>query len=189
MKNIKEQFIKLCQQYQVIKFGDFTLKSGVKSNYFFNAGLFNDGASHAAVGEIYAAAIMEYNIDFDILFGPAYKGIPIGTATSIYLNNNFNKNTKVSFSRKEVKNHGEGGEIIGAEIKGKKVLIIDDVLSRGTALKESLDLIKKYEAEPVGLIIGLDRQEIIEDNLTAKQILERDIGLPIYSIIAKTDLV
>lgn len=189
--NIKEQFIKLSLKYQALKYGDFTLKSGKSSGYFFNAGEFNDGYSLMMIGEYLAHLIKFYNIKFDILFGPAYKGIPLVTAAAMQLELIYNINSSVTFSRKEMKKHGEKGQLIGdVNLKDKKVLIIDDVLSYGTAFKESLNLITQHGGKITSLVTLLNREEIINDfeSITAAEDLQKIYDIEIFSIIKKADL-
>src|SRR5580692_13151599 len=151
-------FIDLCVRLGVLRFGSFTLKSGRESPYFFNAGLFSTGAAIAAVGRAYAAAVSASNIEFDMLFGPAYKGIPLVTITAAALAEHAGRNTPFAFNRKETKDHGEGGNIIGSPLSGG-VLIVDDVITAGTAIRESIDIIKNAGAKPAGVLLALDRHE------------------------------
>ncbi|HMH87352.1 MAG TPA: orotate phosphoribosyltransferase, partial [Steroidobacteraceae bacterium] len=154
----QSEFIDLCVQLGVLRFGSFTLKSGRESPYFFNAGLFNTGAAIAAVGRAYSAAIAASDLKFDMLFGPAYKGIPLVTITAAALAERHSRNTPFAFNRKEAKEHGEGGKIVGAPLQGR-VLIVDDVITAGTAIRESLDIIRGAGATPAGVLLALDRQE------------------------------
>ena len=151
-------FIELCLQLGVLRFGEFKLKSGRLSPYFFNAGLFNTGRAIAELGRHYAQAVMDSNFSFDMLFGPAYKGIPLVTATASALADQHRRDLPWAFNRKEAKDHGEGGNIVGAPLKGK-VLIVDDVITAGTAIRESIDIIRAAGAEPAGIVLALDRQE------------------------------
>lgn len=188
MQDYQKQFIELALSKNVLKFGEFTLKSGRKSPYFFNTGLFDSGYDLAQLGRCYAQTIINNKISFDLLFGPAYKGIPLVSTTSVALAEHHNLNTPYSFNRKEKKDHGEGGNIVGSALHGK-VLIIDDVISAGTAIRESIDIIKDNGAEPCGVLIALDRQERGKGELSAVQEVERDYGIPVYSIIKLEDLV
>ncbi|MBD3652536.1 orotate phosphoribosyltransferase [Kangiella sp.] len=188
MQDYQKQFIELALSKNVLKFGEFTLKSGRQSPYFFNTGLFDSGYDLAQLGRCYAQTIVDQNISFDLLFGPAYKGIPLVSTTSVALAEHHNINTPYSFNRKEKKDHGEGGNIVGSALHGK-VLIIDDVISAGTAIRESINIIKDNGAEPCGVLIALDRQERGQGELSAVQEVERDYGIPVYSIIKLDDLV
>ena len=182
MQNYQQEFIEFALRIGVLRFGEFTLKSGRKSPYFFNAGLFNSGSSLAQLGRYYAQTIVDSGISFDVLYGPAYKGIPLAAATAIALADHHGRNTPYAFNRKEAKDHGEGGTIVGAPLKGK-VLIIDDVISAGTSVRESIDIIKAHEAQPAGVVIALDRQEKGKGDTSAIQEVEQDYGLPVASII------
>ncbi|HEY9032225.1 MAG TPA: orotate phosphoribosyltransferase [Kangiella sp.] len=188
MQDYQKQFIELALSKNVLKFGEFTLKSGRLSPYFFNTGLFDSGYDLAQLGRCYAQTIVDQKISFDLLFGPAYKGIPLVSTTSVALSEHHNINTPYSFNRKEKKDHGEGGNIVGSTLHGK-VLIIDDVISAGTAIRESIDIIKESGAEPCGVLIALDRQERGQGELSAVQEVERDYGIPVYSIIKLADLI
>ena len=170
----------------VLRFGSFTTKAGRISPYFFNAGLFNDGAALQRVGQFYAKAILDSGIAFDQLFGPAYKGIPLVTAAAVALAEN-GRNVPISFNRKEPKDHGEGGVIIGAPLAGR-VLIVDDVISAGTSVRESVDLIRAGGGSPCGVVIALDRMERGQGVLSAVQEVQRDFGLPVASIATLDDL-
>jgi orotate phosphoribosyltransferase len=182
MKHFQTQFLDFATSEDILSFGEFTLKSGRKSPYFFNAGLFNSGASLAQVGRSYAAAIAEANLDFDVLFGPAYKGIPLVSSTAIALSQDFGINKPYCFNRKEAKDHGEGGNIVGAKLAGK-VLIIDDVITAGTAIREVMGLIEEAGAEATGVVVALDRQEKGKGELSAIQEIETDYDMPVISII------
>lgn len=182
MKHFQTQFLDFVTSENILSFGEFTLKSGRKSPYFFNAGLFNSGASLAQVGRSYAAAIAEANLEFDVLFGPAYKGIPLVATTAIALSQDFGINKPYCFNRKEAKDHGEGGNIVGAPLAGK-VLIVDDVITAGTAIREVMDLIDEAGAEATGVVVALDRQEKGQGELSAIQEIETDYDIPIVSII------
>jgi orotate phosphoribosyltransferase len=181
-------FIDLALRREALRFGRFTLKSGRESPYFFNAGLFNDGESLAILGSCYAAAISACGIGFEMLFGPAYKGIPLATATAVALQREHARNVAYAFNRKETKEHGEGGRIVGAPLAGR-VLVVDDVITAGTAARESLDLIRAAGATPVALALALDRQERGQGELSAVQELERGQGIRCVSIITLTELI
>jgi len=188
MQQYQLTFIDLVLRRQALRFGRFTLKSGRESPYFFNAGLFSDGESLAAVGSCYAAAIVSAGLAFDMLFGPAYKGIPLVTATAIALSVEHGLNVPYAFNRKEAKDHGEGGGIVGAPVRGR-VLIIDDVISAGTAVRESLGFIRGAAAQPAGVALALDRQERGQGPLSAVQEVEQTEGLRCVSIITLADLI
>lgn len=185
MKN--QEFLQFAIENQVLKFGEFTLKSGRLSPYFFNAGLFNTGQSILRLGEFYAKTIVASGIEFDVLFGPAYKGISLAAVTSACLFKHHNTNIGFAFNRKEAKDHGEGGTVVGAELKGR-VLIIDDVITAGTSVRESVDLIKANDAILAGVIISLDRQEKGETDLSAIQEIEHNYKVPVLSIVNLQDL-
>ena len=187
MENYKQQFIEFALARQVLKFGEFTLKSGRVSPYFFNAGLFNQGADLARLGEFYAAAFQDAGLKYDMIFGPAYKGIPIATAVSIALFNRFDINKPVCFNRKETKDHGEGGNLIGSPLRGK-VLLVDDVITAGTAIRESMQIIQANEAQLSAVLIALNRQERGNGELSAIQEVERDYQCDVLSIIDFADL-
>ncbi|MAM69919.1 MAG: orotate phosphoribosyltransferase [Gammaproteobacteria bacterium] len=182
MKHFQTEFLDFVTEENILRFGEFTLKSGRKSPYFFNAGLFSSGASLSQVGSAYAAAIADAEVDFDVLFGPAYKGIPLVSASAIALAQAYSTNKPYCFNRKEAKDHGEGGNIVGAELEGR-VLIIDDVITAGTAIREVVDLITDAGAEAVGVVVALDRQEKGQGELSAIQEIEADYGIPVLSII------
>lgn len=187
----KSEFIRLCLDQSVLRFGRFTLKSGRESPYFFNAGLFSGGRAIAALGRAYAAAIVaaraQGRLQFDVLFGPAYKGIPLVTATAAALADHHGLDLPFCFNRKEAKDHGEGGNIVGAPLAGR-VLIIDDVMTAGTAIRESVALIQAAGATPAGVVIALDRQERGQGALSAVQEVEAT-GLPVVSILSLADLI
>lgn len=187
MKPYQHEFIEFAIQTGVLRFGSFTLKSGRISPYFFNSGLFNSGASLARLGRFYAQAIADSQVDYDILFGPAYKGIPLASTTVIALADHHQRDVPYVFNRKEVKDHGEGGQLVGAELKGN-ILIIDDVISAGTSVRESVDIINAAGAKPAGVIIALDRQERGQDNRSAIQEVEAEHHIPVISIICLNDL-
>ena len=182
MKAYQRQFIQLAIDYQALCFGDFTLKSGRVSPYFFNAGLFRSGAALAAVGRCYAAAVEQAQIPFDVLFGPAYKGIPLVTATAVALSDSGGAEAPLAFNRKEAKAHGEGGVLVGTPLQGK-VLIVDDVITAGTAVREVMAMIQAAGAEPAGVLIGLDRRERGQGKLSAVQEVEQEYGIPVISIV------
>ena len=187
MHPYQKEFLDFAIEQQVIRFGEFTLKSGRKSPYFFNAGLFKTGEAMSKLGRFYAQAIANSGVDFDLLFGPAYKGIPLATATSIALNDQHGINTPWCFNRKEVKDHGEGGNMVGAPLEGK-ALIIDDVITAGTAVREVMDIIHQSSAKPAAVIVAMDRQEKGKGELSAIQEVERDFGIPVLSIVTLADL-
>ncbi len=181
-------FIDLCVRLGVLRFGSFTLKSGRESPYFFNAGLFNSGAAIGAVGRAYAAALQASGLEFDMLFGPAYKGIPLVTVTAAALAEQAGRNLPFAFNRKEAKDHGEGGSIIGSPLKGR-VLIVDDVITAGTAIRESIDMIKAAGAQAAGVLLALDRQERApESRLSAVQEVRSEFGIPVITVIDLDDL-
>lgn len=186
--SISQDFIKLALKKQVLRFGEFTLKSGRVSPYFFNAGLFDDGESLTLLGEYYARSIEQSGLPFDMLYGPAYKGIPIATAIATAYYRLFNKNIPVAFNRKEAKDHGEGGVLIGAPLQGK-VLIVDDVVSAGTSVRESIDIINNNGATVAGISVALDRQEKGQGELSAIGELQKQYGLETVSIAALDDLI
>ena len=183
-------FIELCMKLGVLKFGSFRLKSGRDSPYFFNAGLFNTGAAIAAVGRAYAAALDAANVPFDMLFGPAYKGIPLVTVTAAALAETQHRSVGFAFNRKEIKDHGEGGRIVGGPLTGR-ILIVDDVVTAGTAIRESVDIIKSAGARPAGVLLALDRQERGSDSdsgLSAVQEVREQFGIPVIAVIGLEDL-
>lgn len=187
MKPYQHEFIEFALQTGVLRFGSFTLKSGRISPYFFNSGLFNSGASLARLGRFYAQAISESKLGYDVLFGPAYKGIPLAATTVVALADQYQRDVPYVFNRKEVKDHGEGGQLVGAELNGK-VLIIDDVISAGTSVRESVDIIKAENAQAAGVVIALDRQERGLDTRSAIQEVEEEHQIPVISIICLNDL-
>jgi orotate phosphoribosyltransferase len=182
MEQYQKDFVDFTLETGVLKFGEFTLKSGRISPYFFNAGLFNTGSHLSQLGNFYAQAIEASNLKFDVLFGPAYKGIPLAAATAIALNDNFNRNVPYSFNRKEAKDHGEGGSIVGHPLEGD-ILIIDDVITAGTAIREAQDIINANDANTKGVIVALDRQEKGKGDLSAIQEVEQIFGIRVLSII------
>jgi len=181
MQQYQRDFFDFAIRSKVLRFGEFTLKSGRVSPYFFNSGLFNDGAAIAELGRYYAAAILASGLEFDMLYGPAYKGIPLAIATVIALNDHHQRNVPYAFNRKEAKDHGEGGVIVGTPLQGR-VLVIDDVISAGTSVRESADIIRQADAELAGVAIALDRQERGQGKTSAIQEVERDYGIRVISI-------
>ena len=188
MQNYQKEFLDFAIDTGVLRFGEFTLKSGRVSPYFFNSGLFNTGASLARLGRYYAHAVLDSDIEFDVIYGPAYKGIPLASALAIALADHHNIDLPYCFNRKEAKDHGEGGIIVGAELKGR-VLIIDDVISAGTSVRESVDIIKAAGATPAGVVIALDRQERGKGETSAIQEVEKDYGLKVANIVCLENLV
>jgi orotate phosphoribosyltransferase len=184
----QQDFIDFAIQQQVLRFGEFTLKSGRVSPYFFNAGLFNTGEALVKLGHCYAEAIQRADLDFDVLFGPAYKGIPLAAATASTLASEHQRPTPFAFNRKEVKAHGEGGQLVGADLQGKKVLLIDDVITAGTAIREVLPQLKEAGARVTGVVIALDRQERGQGERSAIQEVEQDLGIPVTSIITLNNI-
>ena len=188
MKDYQIEFIEFALEKQVLKFGEFTLKSGRTSPYFFNAGLFNTGRDLARLGRFYAAALEDAAIEYDVLFGPAYKGIPIATTTAVALADHHDKDVPYCFNRKEKKAHGEGGTLVGSELKGK-IMLVDDVITAGTAIRESMEIIAQNGADLSGVLIALDRQEKGKAELSAIQEVERDFGTKVISIVKLADLI
>lgn len=182
MQKYQYDFIQLAIKHQALCFGEFTLKSGRTSPYFFNAGRFQTGSALAELGRYYAAAIKAANIDFDIVFGPAYKGIPLAATTAIALSDTYQQDLPYCYNRKEAKDHGEGGTLVGAPLQGK-VLIVDDVITAGTAVREVMSIIKSAGAQAAAVLIGLNRQEKGQGNLSAIQEVEQSFGIPVVSII------
>jgi orotate phosphoribosyltransferase len=182
MKGYQREFIGFAISAGVLRFGEFTLKSGRTSPYFFNAGLFNTGRHLAQLGRCYAQAITDSGIAFDVLFGPAYKGIPLAAAASIALADHHRHNVAWCFNRKEAKDHGEGGNLVGAGLNGK-VLVIDDVITAGTAIREAVEIISHAGAKLAGVVIALDRQERGQGPQSAIQEVEQSLGVPVISII------
>jgi len=189
MQDYQRQFIQLAMDSEVLRFGEFTLKSGRVSPYFFNAGLFNSGNALAELGRCYAQAIIDSGVEYDVLFGPAYKGIPVAAVTVMALATEHGIDMPYAFNRKEAKDHGEGGNIVGASLEGKRVLIIDDVITAGTAIREAVDIIKAQQAEPVGVLIALDRQEKGQGELSAVQEVERDFDMKVSNIVTMKNLI
>lgn len=188
MKAYQREFIELAMKKQVLKFGEFTLKSGRKSPYFFNAGLFNTGRDLALLGRFYAAALCDSGVQYDVLFGPAYKGIPIATTTAVALAEHHDLDMPYCFNRKEAKDHGEGGTLVGSPLSGR-IVVVDDVITAGTAIRESMEIIRQNNASLAGVMLSLDRQEKGKGELSAVQEVERDYGCQVFSIITLNDLI
>ncbi|HCG6695269.1 orotate phosphoribosyltransferase [Vibrio parahaemolyticus] len=188
MKAYQREFIEFALEKEVLKFGEFTLKSGRKSPYFFNAGLFNTGRDLACLGRFYAAALADSGIEFDVLFGPAYKGIPIATTTAVALADHHDIDTPYCFNRKEAKDHGEGGNLVGSALEGR-IMLVDDVITAGTAIRESMEIIKANGADLAGVLVAIDRQEKGKGELSAIQEVERDFGCAVISIVSLGDLI
>ncbi len=188
MKAYQRQFIEFALSKQVLKFGEFTLKSGRVSPYFFNAGLFNTGRDLALLGRFYAEALVDAGITFDVLFGPAYKGIPIATTTAVALAEHHDTDVPYCFNRKEAKDHGEGGNLVGSALQGR-IMLVDDVITAGTAIRESMGIIAANGATLAGVLIALDRQERGTGAISAIQEVERDYQCQVISIIALQDLI
>ena len=183
----KRRFIDFLIAQDVLKFGEFTLNSGRISPYFFNLGAVSDGAGFAELGRAYAQTIVDAGLEFDVLFGPAYKGIPIAVATATALAAQ-DVHVSVAYNRKEAKDHGEGGQLVGAEVTGR-VLLVDDVLTSGKAIRQSVDLIAQTDAEIVGTVIALDRAELVAGEVTAVEALADDLQAPIVSIASVADII
>jgi len=184
MHEYQREFIRFALDRNVLRFGEFTLKSGRKSPYFFNAGLFNDGGSLSRLGRFYAQALGHSDLpEVDVIFGPAYKGIPLAAVTAVALADSFDRDLPYCFNRKEAKDHGEGGTLVGAPLEGR-VLIIDDVITAGTAVREVMQIIQQAGATPAAVMIALDRQERGQGELSAIQEVERDFGIPVISIVS-----
>ena len=182
MKPFQKEFIEFAIAQNVLCFGSYTLKSGRISPYFFNSGLFNTGASLARLGESYASTILDSGVEFDVLYGPAYKGIPLVSAASIALSTKHQRDVPYCFNRKEAKDHGEGGNTVGAPLKGR-VLLLDDVISAGTSIRESIDIINASGAQLVGVVISIDRQERGQQDTSAIQEIEQQYNIPVISIV------
>ena len=188
MQAYKKEFLEIALELDVLRFGEFTLKSGRVSPYFFNAGLFNTGYAAAKLGRFYSAVIADSEVEFDMLFGPAYKGIPLVALTAASLAEHRDMDVSYAFNRKEAKAHGEGGTIIGAPLEGR-VFIVDDVITAGTAVREACKIITNAGAKVAGLVISLDRQEIGQDSRSAVQELEHSLRIPVFSIVQLEDLI
>lgn len=188
MQPHQRRFIDLALARSALRFGRFTLKSGRESPYFFNAGLFNDGEALALLGESYAAALQGSGLAYDMLFGPAYKGIPLVSSTAVSLASDHRRNVPWAFNRKEAKTHGEGGQIVGTPLSGR-VVIVDDVITAGTAVRESVELIRAAGAEPVAVLLALDRQERGQGERSAVQEVETEFGLRCISLITLAELI
>ncbi|MBA6336651.1 MULTISPECIES: orotate phosphoribosyltransferase [unclassified Colwellia] len=188
MKDYQREFIEFALAKEVLRFGEFTLKSGRTSPYFFNAGLFNTGGDLARLGRFYAQALVDSTIAFDLLFGPAYKGIPIATTTAVALADHHGMDMPYCFNRKEAKTHGEGGSLVGSPLQGK-IMLVDDVITAGTAIRESMEIIKAHGAQLSGVLIALDRQEKGQGELSAIQEVERDFGTEVIAIVTLADVV
>ncbi|WP_420064822.1 orotate phosphoribosyltransferase [Pectobacterium colocasium] len=188
MKAYQRQFIEFALSKQVLKFGEFTLKSGRISPYFFNAGLFNTGRDLALLGRFYAEALVDSGVEFDLLFGPAYKGIPIATTAAVALAEHHDRDLPYCFNRKEAKDHGEGGSLVGSPLQGR-VMLVDDVITAGTAIRESMAIISAHGATLAGVMIALDRQERGRADLSAIQEVERDYQCKVISIITLKELI
>ena len=188
MQDYQRSFIEFALQRQALRFGSFTLKSGRQSPYFFNTGVFDSGAALARLGEYYAAALLASGLPFDMLYGPAYKGIPLGAAVAISLCRDHGRDVPFCFNRKEAKDHGEGGNTLGAPLAGR-VVIVDDVISAGTSVNESVSIIRAAGAEPAGVMISLDRQERGQGTLSAAQEVEQRHAMPVLSIVTLADVV
>lgn len=188
MQDYQVEFIEFALERQVLRFGEFTLKSGRTSPYFFNAGLFNTGRDLAKLGQFYAQALVNAGIEYDLLFGPAYKGIPIATTTAVALADKHDIDKPYCFNRKEAKTHGEGGNLVGSALQGK-VMLVDDVITAGTAIRESMQIIQQNQASLAGVLIALDRQEKGTGELSAIQEVERDFNTQVVSIVSLADLI
>ena len=183
MQDYQREFIKFAIDQGVLRFGSFTLKSGRTSPYFFNAGLFNDGLALAKLGQFYAQALLDSKINCDVLFGPAYKGIPLASSTAVALADHHQINMPWCFNRKEAKTHGEGGTLVGSALQGN-VVIVDDVITAGTAIREVMEIIQQQGASAAGVLIALNRQERGKGELSAIQEVERDFKMPVVSIVS-----
>ena len=188
LQDFKAAFIEFALRNDVLLFGEFELKSGRVSPYFFNAGQFNRGAMLHELGGYYAAALMASGVEYDLLFGPAYKGIPLVTATAIALAERYKLDVPYVFNRKEVKAHGEGGQLVGADLAGR-VVIVDDVITAGTAIREVMELIGQFNAKATGAVVAIDRQERGNARLSAIQEIERDYGVQVVSIVKLDDII
>lgn len=187
MQAYQREFIRFAIERGVLRFGEFTLKSGRTSPYFFNAGLFSSGLALAKLGRFYAEAVQQSGLAFDVLFGPAYKGIPLAAATAVALAEHHERDVPWCFNRKEAKDHGEGGTLVGAPLQGN-ALIIDDVITAGTAIREVMQIIHAQNAQAAGVLIALNREERGQGALSAIQEVERDFGIPVISIVSLTQV-
>lgn len=187
MRSWKRDFIEFALNRQVLKFGSFSLKSGRQSPYFFNAGLLNTGNDLARLGQFYAKALVDSGMHFDMIFGPAYKGIPIATTTVVALATEYHRDVPYAFNRKEKKDHGEGGSLVGSPLSGQ-IVLVDDVITAGTAIRESMQFIQDSQAQLAGVVVSLDRQEKGKDELSAIQEIEHDYQCRIISLITLNDL-
>ncbi|BFM13915.1 orotate phosphoribosyltransferase [Maricurvus nonylphenolicus] len=188
MQQYQRDFIELAIKHEALCFGEFTLKSGRTSPYFFNAGKFQTGSALAALGRFYADAIVDAGLDYDVVFGPAYKGIPLAATTAVALADGHQQDKPYCFNRKEAKDHGEGGNLVGAPLDGK-ILIIDDVITAGTAVREVMSIIEAAGAKPAAVVIGLNRQEKGKGELSAIQEVEKEYGIPVVSIVKLDDII
>jgi len=188
MQPYQQDFLSFIIAHNILQFGDFTLKSGRKSPYFFDAGLFNTGKMLAQLGRYYAATIESSPLDFDVLFGPAYKGIPLVATTAIALAEHYQRDIPYSFNRKELKDHGEGGIIVGAPLKNRRVLLIDDVITAGTAIGEAVQIIQAKQAQLVGAVIAFNRQERGQGKRSAVEAIAQQYNIPIISILCLQDV-
>lgn len=189
MERFQQEFIELALHYEVLCFGEFTLKSGRVSPFFFNAGKFNSGKALASLGRCYADAIVKSSLEFDVLFGPAYKGIPLVSSVAIALAEHHQRDVPYGFNRKEQKSHGEGGSLVGADIRGKKVLIVDDVITAGTAIREVMTILEQQDARAAGVMLGLDRQEKGTGSKSAVQEVREQFQIPVVSVITLQTIV
>ena len=189
MEAYQKAFIEFAIKQDVLRFGEFTLKSGRTSPYFFNAGLFQTGGALGQLGRFYGEAIAKSSVDFDVLFGPAYKGIPIASAAAIALADHHDKDMPWCFNRKEAKAHGEGGTLVGAPLEGQRVLIIDDVITAGTAIREVMQILENVGAKPAGVVVALDRQERGKGNKSAIQEVEEEFSIPVLSVVNLAQLI
>lgn len=189
MKTYQKAFIDFCLQHDMMKFGSFQLKSGRISPYFFNAGAFNTGHALQKIGHFYAELIVDTGLAFDVIFGPAYKGVPLAVAASVVLSGRLSKVIPYCFNRKTLAANDDGAELMGASLSQKKVLIVDDVLTAGTAIRQSIELLKRHQAVPVGAVVLLDRQERNHGQFSTAQEIEQEYQFPVYSLIHLSDLI
>lgn len=188
MTRERDAFVELMIERGVLRFGDFTLKSGRQSPYFFNLGAIADGAGLARLGRAYADALLEFAFEPDIVFGPAYKGIPIAVATAVALAEHHGRRVGVAFNRKEAKAHGEGGQLVGQPLAGR-VVIVDDVMTAGTAVAEAVDIVRSTAAALVGVLVALDRRERMDDGISAVQQMEQRLGVPVRALVTLEDVI